>query len=97
MGLPAKQGVHCMKRRNILKTALLGTLICTMAAFAADLAAIKGNPDSKVYHKPACRHYDAKGSTASFASAAEAAKAGYTACKQCGESKEEKKSPAEKK
>ncbi|HEY5621827.1 MAG TPA: hypothetical protein VIR77_04420 [Pontiella sp.] len=86
-----------MKRRNILKTVLLSTLICTMAAFGADHVVVKGNPKSKVYHKAGCHHYAAKGSSAEFKSEPEAVKAGYIACKQCGKAKEEKKAAGEKK
>jgi len=80
-----------MKRRNMMKTALLGTLICTMAAFGGESAAIKGNANSKVFHRPDCHHYSAKGSTVSFNSEAEALKAGYTACRQCCKESAEKK------
>ena len=76
-----------MKKRNWLKTFLAATLVCASVAFAADGAAIKGNPKSKVYHKSSCQHYSAKGSTVSFASEEKAKQAGYTACKQCGKPK----------
>ena len=76
-----------MKRSNILKAMLAGVLVCATATFAADSSAVKGNPDSKVYHKAACKHYAAKGSTAKFASEAEAKKAGYKGCKKCSDSK----------
>lgn len=83
-----------MKRRSILKVAVATILICATATFAAEDAAIKGNPKSKVYHKAPCHHYAAKGSTVKFASEPEAVKAGYTPCKQCG--KTEQKSAAKK-
>ena len=73
-----------MKKRSVLKTLLAVTLVCASVTFAGEGATVKGNPNSKVYHKPACKHYSAKGSTAEFKSEAEAKQAGYTACKQCG-------------
>lgn len=76
-----------MKKRSMLKILLAATLVCASAAFAGEGAAIKGNPKSKVYHKPACKHYAAKGSSVDFKSEAEAKKAGYTACKVCGKTK----------
>ena len=75
-----------MKKRHVLKLLVATALIGTSVAFAAD-AAVKGNKNSKIYHKPACKHYAAKGSTESFASEAAAKKAGYKACKQCGKTK----------
>lgn len=76
-----------MKKRRVLKVLLAATLVCVSMAFAGEGAAIKGNPKSKVYHKPACKHYAAKGSTVEFKTEAEAKKAGYTACKICGKAK----------
>jgi hypothetical protein len=64
-----------MKKRSVLKTLLAMTLVCVSVAFAGEGAAVKGNPNSKVYHKAACKHYTAKGSTAGFK--------GYKGCKQC--------------
>jgi methylphosphotriester-DNA--protein-cysteine methyltransferase len=74
-----------------MKLLAAAVIACSAAAFAAEPApapapaptVIKGNPTSKVYHKPACRHYNAKGSTAVFKSEADALKAGYQPCKQC--------------
>jgi len=86
-----------MKKRNLLKLMLAGMMVCATLAFAADGAAVKGNKNSKVYHKPACKHYAAKGSTEAFASEAAATKAGFKACKQCGKAKPEKKVDAPKK
>lgn len=76
-----------MKKRNWMKTLLAATLVCASVAFAADGVAVKGNPNSKVYHKPACQHYNAKGSTVEFSSEEKATQAGFHACKQCGKAK----------
>lgn len=76
-----------MKKRRVLKVLLAATLVCVSMAYAGEGAAIKGNPKSKVYHKPACKHYAAKGSTVEFKSEAEAKKAGYKACKICCKAK----------
>ena len=73
-----------MKKRNLLKIMLAGMMVCATLAYAANGAAVKGNKNSKVYHKPACKYYGAKGSTESFASEAAAQKVGFKACKQCG-------------
>ena len=84
-------------RREWMKRLAAAMIVCSAAAFAAKPApapapaptptpaptVIKGNPTSKVYHKPACRHYNAKGSTAVFKTEADALKAGYQPCKQC--------------
>lgn len=86
-----------MKRRNLMKTLLVATLVCASAALAGEGSAVKGNPKSKVYHKPACQHYNAKGSTQEFKSEAEAKKAGYKACKQCCTPKGEKQAADKKK
>ena len=72
-----------MKKRSALKILLAVAVICASAAVAGEGAVIKGNPKSKVYHKPACKHYNAKGCTVEFKSEAEARQAGYTACKIC--------------
>ena len=85
-----------MKKRNLLKALLAATLVCATVAFAGEGSAIKGNPKSKIYHKPACKHYTAKGTTAEFKSEAEAKKAGYKPCKKCGKI-EKKTTPSEKK
>jgi len=80
-----------MKKRSLLKILLATTLVCASMTFAGEGAVIKGNPKSKIYHKSACKHYSAKGSTKEFKSEAEAQKAGYKACKKCGEAKAGKK------
>jgi len=85
-----------MKKRSLLKILLATTLVCASMAFAEGGAAVKGNPNSKVYHKPVCKHYSAKGSTKGFKSEAEAKKAGYKACKQCSKAKTEKKEAKKK-
>ncbi len=85
-----------MKKRSLLKIMLATTLVCTSMAFAEGGAAVKGNPNSKIYHKPVCKHYNAKGSTKEFKSEAEAKKAGYKACKQCSKPKVEKKAAKKK-
>ena len=72
-----------MKKRNVLKTLLAVALVCTTVTYAGEGAAVKGNPKSKVYHKPACKHYNAKGTTVEFKSEAEAKQAGYKGCKIC--------------
>lgn len=83
-----------MKKRNWLKYVAMAMIACTLTTLAADSGPIKGNPDSKVYHKPACRHYDGKSVTKEFKSEAEAVKAGYKPCKQCAAPKKEgKKEP----
>jgi methylphosphotriester-DNA--protein-cysteine methyltransferase len=85
-----------MKRRKLLRGLLITALVCTSAAFAADGPAAKGNAKSKVYHKPGCRHYNAKGSTVAFQSEDEAKQAGYKICKQCSKAATKKKAePAE--
>jgi methylphosphotriester-DNA--protein-cysteine methyltransferase len=76
-----------MNKRHLLKTLMVAAMFCTFTAFAGDGPVVKGNPKSKVYHLPACRHYNAKSSTVEFKSAAEAEKAGYKACKMCGKGK----------
>ena len=73
-----------MNKRSMIKTLLAAALIGTATVFAAGGAAVKGNPKSKVYHLPACKHYEAKGSTVEFKSVAEAGQAGYKPCKICG-------------
>ena len=80
-----------MNKRNWLKLMIVAAIACNAAAYAADPAPVKGNPDSKVYHKVACRHYDAKSSTKEFKSEAEAVKDGYTPCKQCAAPKAQTK------
>ena len=80
-----------MNKRNWLKLMVVGAIACTTAVYAADSAPVKGNPDSKIYHKAACRHYNAKSSTKAFKSESEAVKAGYNPCKQCAASKTQKK------
>lgn len=85
-----------MKKRSLLKGLLAATFICTTVVMGAEGPAVKGNPKSKVYHKPACRHYTAKNTTVEFKTEAEARQAGYKACKQCGKSRKKEK-PAEPK
>ncbi len=85
-----------MKKRTLLKTLLAATLVCASVAFAGEGAAVKGNPNSKVYHKPACQHYNAKGSTVEFKSEAAAKQAGYKACKQCSKAKADDKGTKKK-
>ena len=80
-----------MNKRNLLKTLLAGMLVCATMTFAVEGAAVKGNKSSKIYHKSACKHYAAKGSTESFASETLAKEAGYKACKQCGKTTANKK------
>ncbi len=90
-----------MNKRSLLKSLLAVTLVCATVTFAGEGAAIKGNPQSKIYHKSACKHYTAKGTTTEFKTEADAKKAGYKSCK-CGkaqkntEKKTEKKTPAPK-
>ena len=97
-----------MKRRNMMKTVLAAILVCAGAAYAentttapadapapAPAPAVKGNAKSKVYHKPACRHYNAKKTTVEFKTEAEAVKAGFKPCKKCAVPKKEK--PAKEK
>lgn len=85
-----------MKRRNWLTFVAVAMIACTAVVFAADPAPVKGNPDSKVYHKAACKHYAAKGSTKEFASEADAVKAGYTPCKKCAVPKADQKTTSSK-
>ena len=73
-----------MNKRNWLKLMIVAAITCTTAVYAAAPAPVKGNPDSKIYHKTACRHYAAKSSSKEFKSEGEAVKAGYKPCKQCG-------------
>ena len=74
-------------------------VVCATLAFAGVGDAVKGNKSSKIYHKPACKHYAAKGSTETFASEAAAKEAGFKACKQCGKVTADKKAaePGKKK
>lgn len=85
-----------MKKRSLLKILLATTLVCASMAFAEGGTAVKGNPNSKIYHKPTCQYYNAKGSTKEFKSEAAAKQAGYKACKQCGKPKAEKKAAKKK-
>ena len=80
-----------MKKRTLLKMVMAGMMVGATLTFAADGAAIKGNKNSKIYHKPACKHYTAKGSTEAFASETAAKEKGFKACKQCGKVKPSKK------
>ena len=72
-----------MQKRNLLKLLTAGMVVCATLAFAGEGAAVKGNKTSKIYHKQACKHYAAKGSTETFATEAAARQAGYKICKQC--------------
>jgi methylphosphotriester-DNA--protein-cysteine methyltransferase len=81
-----------MNKRRLLKTLVVATMVCAFTTLAGDGAAVRGNPKSKVYHLPACKHYNAKGSTVEFKSVTEAQKAGYKPCKICGKTKAEKSS-----
>ena len=92
---PETKEIH-MKRRNCLKLVAIAMIACTAAVFAADSAPLKGNPDSKIYHKAPCKHYAAKGSTKEFASEAEAVKAGYKPCKKCAAPKTDNKTVSSK-
>ena len=85
-----------MKKRSMLKTLLAVMLVCASVTFAGEGVAVKGNPKSKVYHKPACKHDSGKGSSAEFKSEAAAKQAGYTACKQCGKPAATEKSTKKK-
>ena len=80
-----------MNKRTWLKLMIVAVIACTTAVYAADPAPVKGNPDSKIYHKAACRHYGAKSSTKEFKSEAVAVKAGYKPCKQCAATKAQTK------
>lgn len=80
-----------MNKRNWLKLMVVAAITYTTAVYAAGPAPVKGNPDSKIYHKTACRHYSAKSSTKEFQSEGEAVKAGYTPCKQCAAPKAQTK------
>ncbi len=88
-----------MKRNTWLKLMAVAMIACATAASAAEKvpAAVKGNPDSKVYHKAECRYYNAKSSTKAFKSEAEARGAGYTPCKRCAAPTKEKKAKSPKK
>jgi methylphosphotriester-DNA--protein-cysteine methyltransferase len=74
-----------MNRNRWMKLVAVALLVCATSVFAAENAAatVRGNPDSKVYHKEACRHYAAKGSSREFKTEAAAKKAGYKPCKKC--------------
>jgi len=86
-----------MKKRSLLKGLLAAMLVCATVAIAGEGTAVKGNPNSKIYHKSACKHYAAKGSIKEFKTEAEAVKAGYKACKNCGKAKEAAKGADKKK
>lgn len=81
-----------MNRKRWMKLVAVAMIACVTTAVAAEKAAapVRGNPDSKVYHKAACRYYKVKGSSKEFKSEAEAVKAGYKPCKRCGAPKQEK-------
>jgi methylphosphotriester-DNA--protein-cysteine methyltransferase len=81
-----------MNKRHWMKLMIVVAIACTTAVYAADPAPVKGNPESKIYHKTACRHYAAKSSTKEFKSEGEAVKAGYKPCKQCAPPKAQNKS-----
>lgn len=83
-----------MKKRTMLGTLLAAMMMCASLSFAVEGIAVKGNKSSKVYHKPACKHYTAKGTTEAFKTEADAVSAGYTACKQCGKNKASDKAPS---
>ena len=80
-----------MKKRTLLKSLMAVALICASVSFAAEGIAVRGNKTSKIYHKPTCKHYAAKGSTEEFKSEAAAIEAGYKLCKRCSAPKAEKK------
>lgn len=84
-----------MNRTNWMKLVAVAMLACATTVVAAQNAPVKGNPDSKVYHKAACRHYSGKGSTKEFKTEAEAIKAGYTPCKQCAAPEKKKAESAD--
>jgi methylphosphotriester-DNA--protein-cysteine methyltransferase len=86
-----------MKKRHLLKLLIASMAVCATMAFAGEGGAVKGNKSSRIYHKPACKHYASKGSTEAFASEAAARKAGFKACKQCGKANATKKADAQKK
>ncbi len=85
-----------MKRRKLLSALMVATLVCATTGIAGDAVALKGNKKSKVYHRPTCRYYTAKGSTVEFKTELEATQAGYKACKQCAKPKSKKKTPQAK-
>lgn len=82
----------------MLAALFVGALV-TMAAETSVPAPVKGNPKTKVYHKPSCRYYNAKGTTVEFKSEAEAQAAKYKPCKKCcgvKKAKVEKQQPSKK-
>ena len=85
-----------MKKRTWLKLMIVAAFACTTAVYAANPAPVKGNPNSKVYHKAACRHYAAKSSTKEFKSEPDAVKAGFKPCKQCAAPKAQTKTEKKK-
>ena len=86
-----------MIRRKWLSLAATALVACGAIVYAEGTGEtptpppIKGNPKTKVYHKPECRYYKAKSSTAEFKTEADAKKAGYKPCKKCGVPKKDKK------
>jgi methylphosphotriester-DNA--protein-cysteine methyltransferase len=82
-----------MKRSKWMTLVAVALIACTTNSFAAEQAAVtvRGNPDSKVYHKVACRHYGAASSSKEFKTEAEAKKAGYKPCKRCAAPKAQTK------
>lgn len=85
-----------MNRNTWIKLVAAAMIACAASAYSAETApaAVKGNPNSKVYHKAACRYYKSKSSSKEFKSEADAKKAGYKACKQCAAPKTAKKTQA---
>lgn len=82
---------NSMKKRSLLKALFAAAFVCASAVLAEEAAPIKGNPDSKIYHKSTCKHYAAKGCTVEFKSEQAAVEAGYKPCKLCAAPKSEKK------
>ncbi len=82
-----------MNRHKWMKLMAVAVIACAATTFAAETTpapVIKGNPNSKVYHKASCRFYKSKSSSKEFKTEADAKKAGYTPCKQCAASKKKK-------
>jgi hypothetical protein len=68
-----------MKKVAFIAVAVLGAVCISLAQETP----LKGNPDSKVFHKSSCRYYTNTNCTATFSTSAAAAEAGFSACKVC--------------
>lgn len=55
----------------------------TAPAVQKQESGVRGNPTSKIYHRPGCQYFNSKGASRSFATPQEAVNAGFRPCKVC--------------